>query len=271
MLEHLVKLLRRRLSASGYNRLKYLWWGGALYPPRKIASLVATSRPVIRAVGALDDSSPLQRLRTLNVLAPTRLCRIMTKHGSDKGIGYHNYTTLYSALFSGMRTKPLILFELGLGTNNPRLLSSMGSHGLPGASLRGWREFFPQALIYGADIDRDILFEEDRIKTFYCDQCDSASINDLWAEPGLAGGADIIVEDGLHVFKANRSFLENSLGHLRPGGFYVTEDIYDSIPQWCELINETYKQQFPACEFALVKLPSTRYPGGHMLVAHRRI
>lgn len=41
------------------------------------------------------------------------------------------------------------------------------------------RELFPHALVYGADIDRDILFEEDRIKTFYCNQLDSVS-NYIW-------------------------------------------------------------------------------------------
>ncbi len=270
MLDNVATLLRKHLSASSYGRLKYMWWGGVLYPPRKIVSLLATSRPVIRAASKLDESSPLHGLHALNVLAPTRLCRIMTKHGSDKGIGYHNYTTLYSALFSEFQSRPLVLFELGLGTNNPRLASSMGTHGLPGASLRGWREFLPQAQIYGADIDRDILFGEDRIKTFYCDQCDSASIDRLWSEPELSRGADIIVEDGLHVFRANRSFLENSLKHLRPGGFYVTEDIYDSIQQWSELIGDVYQQQYPTYEFVLIKLPSARYPGGHLLVAHRR-
>jgi hypothetical protein len=87
----------------------------------------------------------------------------MTRHGSDKGSGWHNYTTVYSTLFWGWHDRPLRILELGLGTNNPGLMW----HGVPGASLRGWREIFPSALIYGADIDRDILFQEERIKTLF--------------------------------------------------------------------------------------------------------
>ena len=34
--------------------------------------------------------------------------------------------------------------------------------------------------IYGADIDKDILFTEDRIKTFYVDQLSADSIKKMW-------------------------------------------------------------------------------------------
>jgi hypothetical protein len=86
------------------------------------------------------------------------MCQVMTGHGSDKGRRAHNYTTVYSALLRGKFNQPYRVFELGLGTNNPELLSTMGVAGTPGASLRGWRELFPNATIYGADIDRTILF-----------------------------------------------------------------------------------------------------------------
>ena len=107
----------------------------------------------------LGHTSRLAReLLDVNVLAPTQMCWVMTKNGSDKGRGRHNYTTIYSALFGKLRDEPLRIFELGLGTNNPHLPSSMGSLGRPGASLRGWRDLFPNAMIFGADVDRDILF-----------------------------------------------------------------------------------------------------------------
>jgi hypothetical protein len=63
-----------------------------------------------------------------------------------------------------------------------------------------------------------LIFQEDRIKTFYCDQLDRSSIRELWSHPDLQGGVDIIIEDGLHTFEANVSFLEELLDHLRPGG-----------------------------------------------------
>jgi hypothetical protein len=190
----------------------------------------------------------------------------MTKWGSDKG--WNNYTPLYSALFKDRCNDDIRILELGLGTNNLDVLSNMGVFGAPGASLRGWRQLFPRALVFGADIDRRILFDEDRIKTFHCDQLDASSIRQLWQRPELQGGADIIVEDGLHRFEANISFLEESLDHLRPGGIYVTEDISsDCLGEWYKRLETTYSQRYPNYEFAVVVL--SKDGSNNLLVARR--
>jgi hypothetical protein len=194
----------------------------------------------------------------------------MTKYGSDKG-RFHNFTTVYSALFKERYDQPLRVVELGLGSNNVDVPSNMGIFGAPGASLRGWRELFPHALVCGADVDRRILFQEDRIKTFYCNQLDRSSIRDLWSRAELQSGADIVIEDGLHTFEANISFLEESLNHLRPGGVYITEDImWSHIDDWYDRIENIYSKEYPTYEFAFVVLPN----GGNrdlnnLLVARR--
>jgi hypothetical protein len=276
-------MLRRNLSPEAYNRLRYTWWlGGRSYLPRLLASSVRRASPTVHSFGSVCGSSPLQRLRSVNVLAPTRLCRLMTWYGSDKGsmtwygnyqtMGFHNYTTVYAALFAPLRERPLRIFELGLGSNNPNMPANMSVEGRPGASLRGWRDFFPRALVYGADIDRDILFSEERIKTFYCDQLDPAAIARLWAEPELRGGMDILIEDGMHSFEANISFLEGSLEQLRPGGFYVVEDIHRKMMQrWLEVLESVYSKRFADYEFALVDVPNLHNPDSNiLLIAQRR-
>lgn len=106
----------------------------------------------------------------MNPTVATSLCEIMGRYGSDKGHiditkSHHNYTTYYYHIFNPIRTEKLRVFELGLGTNNPNLPSNMGVNGKPGASVYGWREFFPHSDIFGADIDTDILFSADRIRT----------------------------------------------------------------------------------------------------------
>src|SRR5438046_9426834 len=106
----------------------------------------------------------------------------MTKNGSDKGRA-HNYTTAYSALFKDRYYEPLRILEIGLGSNNADVLSNMGELGIPGASLRGWRELFPRALVYGADVDGRILFHDDGINTYYCDQADRSSVRQLSVRP----------------------------------------------------------------------------------------
>jgi hypothetical protein len=264
--------LRRKLSPRSYQQLRLCWWHGHFYLPHLVSSVFVRRVPKVQFFpNTRASTNPLDYLRAINLLVPTELCRVMTKHGSDKGSGFHNYTTIYAALFGKLRNQPIRVFELGLGTNNPELTSSMGITGRPGASLRGWREFFRDALIYGADIDRDILFEENHIQTFYCDQVDTVAIRDLWSQPALRGGMDIIIDDGLHTFEGNVSFLEGSLDHLRPSGIYVVEDILnDTIEKWRDQLETNYSRRFPNHDFALIELPNSR--NGHdnnLLIIHK--
>jgi len=182
---------------------------------------------------------------------PTELCRLMSSYGSDKGSGWHNYTKLYSTLFDPRRSEVRRVFEVGIGTNNPNLVSTMGESGRPGASLRGWRDYFLNASVYGADVDAECLFQEPRIDTFYVDQTDAATIQTLWSEVGQLG-FDLIVDDGLHELHANRNFYLNSSHALAKDGLFAIEDLYVA-PDYMENV-KTFLQGLgkPA---ALVQLP----------------
>ena len=259
-------LLRRQLPPRLYRILRSGWWHGSFFVPRLIGSLVIRRQPEVHG----ESSALLRDVKSVNVFRPTRMCRTMTRHGSDKGAGWHNYTTIYSALCRGLHSKTLRIFELGLGTNNPAWAFNMGAHGRPGASLRGWRDLFPQALIFGADIDRDCLFTEARIQTFYCDQLDPAAIHALWSEPALNGGMDIVIDDGLHTFAGNASFLDHSLKYLRPGGLYVVEDITTAdAERWRqELPSRT--REHPGYDFVLARLPNAANTVDNNLLVIRR-
>lgn len=162
------------------------------------------------------------------------LSSLCDKYGSDKGeikkTGHsypwpsHTYADFHSRLFDHCRLDVKKVFECGLGTNNPNLLSSMGEDGQPGASLRVWRDYFPNAQVFGADIDKDILFEEERIKTFYVDQTDPKAISAFWKEVGL-GDFDFMVDDRLHTFEAGICLFENSVSKLSKYGIYIIEDV----------------------------------------------
>lgn len=165
------------------------------------------------------------------------------KYGSDKGTRSlgphpyshqpHTYADFYASLFDHCRFSVRKVFECGLGTNNPAIPSNMGVAGRPGASLRAWRDYFPHASVYGADIDRTILFSEDRIATFEVDQMNAESIAALWRNPELRD-FDLIVDDGLHTTEAGISFFEHSHDRLRPGGIYIIEDV--TLPTLEQLI-----------------------------------
>jgi SAM-dependent methyltransferase len=190
-------------------------------------SLLSWGRPAALAIAEsnydLGESYP--RLSARPSLSPTPLCMSMSRNGSDKGMRRHNYTQLYDAIFSTRRQAIKRLFEIGIGTNNVALKSHMGRLGRPGASLRGWLEYFPAAHVFAADVDRDILFSTPRIKTFFCDQTDPHAIEALWANADLAEPFDIIIDDGLHEFRANALFFEKSFFKLRPGGMFFVEDV----------------------------------------------
>lgn len=266
----LAPLAHRTLSPGMVHSVRVWWWFGSSYFPRLIISLFANRPPQVRGFGGKPGPTHIaNQLKEINVLAPTAVCRIMTKHGSDKARA-HNYSTVYSALFKERLDQPLQILELGLGTNNPDLPSTMGVFGVPGASHRGWRELFPHAQIYGADIDRRILFQEDQIKTFYCDQLSQSSIRELWSNPELQAGADIIIEDGLHTFEANVSFLEGSLDHLRSGGLYICEDIMlDCVDKWYDRLENVYAKRYPNFEFAFTRLPHGGNWANNILVVRR--
>ena len=75
-----------------------------------------------------------------------------------------------------------------------------------------------------ASIDKEILFEEVRIKTFYVDQLDSSSIKSMW-ETIEVEDFDIIIDDGLHEPEANYNFFVNSFHKLKKNGVFVIEDV----------------------------------------------
>ena len=199
----------------------------------------------------------------IDVTTSTTLCEIMGRHKSDKGHAdinnsWHNYTTFYYSIFSPLCDKELRVFELGLGTNNINVPSNMGTAGRPGASLYGWSEFFPNSKIFGADIDADILFNTDKIKTFYCDQTKPIIIQQMWNQPELQDTFDIIVEDGLHKFTANVCFFENSIHKLKKNGYFIIEDIiYNEFHLFESKIKE-WEKIYIDCTFTLLKLPSKK-------------
>jgi hypothetical protein len=210
-----------------------------------------------------------------DVTVATPLCSIMGKHGSDKGdknitTSWHNYTTFYYSIFKELTQSNLRVFELGLGTNNVFIKSNMGAGGRPGASLYGWKEFFPNAKVYGADIDKGILFDAENIRTYYCDQTNPDIIKAMWDNPELKDAFDIIIEDGLHEFSAKVCFFEHSIHKLSHNGYYIIEDILNrEVSLFEQKINE-WKAIYPNLTFTMLRIPSTENTFDNNLLVVRK-
>ena len=160
-----------------------------------------------------------------------RLKECLDANGSDKATG-NEYYKFYSSVLND-RTEAV--FEIGLGTNNTDVASNMGAGGKPGASLRGFRDYLPNARIYGADVDERILFEEERIETRHVDQMDYPSLTALkkWLPP-----LDLFIDDGLHSLAANLNSLDVGLNMTKPGGWVVIEDITESTTSLWQVIGK---------------------------------
>ncbi len=176
--------------------------------------------------------------------------RLCEKHGTDKGgdvNAEHSYDWFYELIFAQKRQQILNVLECGIGTLNPELESSMArvvQNYKPGASLRMWQEYFPNAQIIGVDIDSDILFTDERIKTYQCDQTSKQSIKEFIAKLDDRK-FDIIIDDGLHEFHAAISFFENVIERLTDDGIYIIEDMSRNHMEELEnYLNDNYSVRF---------------------------
>ena len=163
----------------------------------------------------------------VNSSSNSKLTELMNFYGSDKGgrNNHHNYSEYYSELFFNERKNIKNFLEIGLGTNDVNMLSNMGEKGIPLASLKAWRDYFENAIIYGADIDKKILKNHERIKTYFVDQTDPKTIELLFKNIGISD-FDVILDDGLHEYNANICLFENSIKFLSNSGIYIIEDVY---------------------------------------------
>ena len=174
-------------------------------------------------------------LSTLDDNVSDELTEIMSKYLSDKGYGLcnnfvinnryppnavcHNYTYFYNFLLKDYCNLPINIFEMGVGVP-----PCMG-HGSWAGSLKGWKEYFPNSTIFSADFDKNYLYNDDRIKSFYVNQEESSSIKELWKN--LSNESfDLILDDGPHTYTSNILFFKESFYKLKDKGLYIIEDIH---------------------------------------------
>lgn len=159
-----------------------------------------------------------------------KLC--FDKFGSNKAC-FHNYHHVYAAIL-GHPDDVRHVLEFGIGSNDESIPGHMGPTGIPGASLRAFRSYLKNAQIYGADIDRRILLQEERIQCFFADQADWSTLEGLGAS--LPAELDLIVDDGMHAPHTNLHTLRFGLGKVKVGGWVVIEDINPRIRALWEVV-----------------------------------
>lgn len=167
---------------------------------------------------------------------------LLDNYGSDKA-NKHNYHFVLGRILKE-RSNLRAILEIGLGSNDPKVVSNMTARGKPGASVRAFRDFLPAAQVFGADFDRGALFTEDRIKTYFVDQTDPATLVELGKF--LPEELDLIIDDGLHSPLANLNSLRFGLGRLRRGGWMVIEDVNPLAEPFWQTVAGLLSSEFEA-------------------------
>ncbi len=127
----------------------------------------------------------------------TPLCTLAYKYGSDKCPQIkHFFTVFYYDYFKDRRDQVRKVLEIGVGDAEEMRWTKVPDY-QTGASLKMWRDFFPQAQIYGADIKPNTVFKADRIETFLCNQTKAADLQHLIEKTG--SDLDIVIDDGTHI------------------------------------------------------------------------
>lgn len=143
------------------------------------------------------------------------LTELANHYNTNKGF-YHGYTRFYHSLLQGRRSSTTHVLEIGIDQ---------------GASLFTWRDYFPNAFIYGIDIViPDSVRNKERILYGVADQDKADQLLNLtqsWGNPMF----DLILDDGGHHVSQQRTSFETLWKFVKPGGIYIIEDLHTNIPE----------------------------------------
>jgi hypothetical protein len=128
--------------------------------------------------------SMIENLKETNKSIIGELTILANKYGSDKGTVYgdkHNFTEIYEKYFKPFKNKTINILEIGVND---------------GSSLNMWYEYFPNAKIYGLDIDNKSIYSNDRVECGIIDQSKKEHLEEYVKNTDLS--FDIIIDDGSH-------------------------------------------------------------------------
>ncbi|MDB4330363.1 class I SAM-dependent methyltransferase [bacterium] len=139
----------------------------------------------------------------------SELDELFIKYNTDKSSLRNNYTHMYEMLFKGMKNDVKKVLEIGVAC---------------GGSVKSWRDYFPNATIYGMDINPNcVSFNEERIKVTIGDATDKEVVKKFIAENG--SDFDIIIDDGSHFMTHYVKSFDLLFEHVKSEGLYVFEDL----------------------------------------------
>ena len=126
--------------------------------------------------------------------------------GTDKATSTHGFTKTYERYFESIRHLPFTLLEIGVAA---------------GGSLKMWREYFPNAKVYGIDNNPDCANYGEGI--FIGNQNDLGFLDSVLEK---IGAPNIIIDDGSHYGPDMIKTFDYLFPKMAPKGIYVVEDFH---------------------------------------------
>ena len=168
-----------------------------------------------------------------------RLTEIANRLGTDKGTANHGhcYTVLYHELLDELSKRHVKMLEIGVA--DPRF---------PGASLKMWKEYFPDIELIGYDINPDAKdFEKEGVSVFIGDQNNPTHLEECIKTYG--GDFDIIIDDGSHYGEHIVTSFKTLYPHLKEGGIYIIEDLHAAQLDEHKMIDEIKALNYQSTKF----------------------
>jgi hypothetical protein len=129
-----------------------------------------------------------------------------SRYGTDK-ISTHGYHRFYHDILNHIRDKAFNMLEIGVAEFN---------------SIDMWKIYFPQAKIYGLDINKE--YRDERLCIFRADQSNRSQLQNIVTQ--IPDGCEFIIDDGSHIPEHQcLSFDIFFRNLLKDGGIYIIEDI----------------------------------------------
>jgi len=195
---------------KGYRRLVILKALGVkqttcrIFADRNAAGVLSPNIGLVRLLDPVED--------TIHRLGAEQF-RTLGGRATDK-YWIHGYTRYYDAHFAAIRNRALKVLEVGL---------------LRGASLKMWRDYFPNAEIVGADVRSDRWTRHcgtmKNTKVFIGDEREAAFRKTL----ADYGQYDVVIDDASHAPPDQLQLWQTLWPRLRRHGWYVIEDIHQSF------------------------------------------
>lgn len=153
------------------------------------------------------------------------------RYGASKYV--HNYLKTYNNIFKETRAELKKVLEIGLQAPHQQ-----------GSSIRMWEDYFPNADIFGIDINPErSTLSSNRTKVEIIDSSKENAGEDFKSRNG--GNFDLIIDDGSHWYEDQINTFRNFWPLVKNGGYYVVEDLvsgdgphrYYAIQAFKELID----------------------------------